>query len=436
VTQTAGAPAPTPGSAPATRPSATSVTSPAPAPPVPATATKRDLAEDVPSLLNRLQVLAVAAIVIFGALAAVLQVLSWQANGRAADNTEQVVRVQQIQSLLLRADALATNSYLVGGLEPAEARAEYDESIDTVLRLVADAAEAQPADRAVLADLNAAISSYTTSVAQARDYNRQQLVIGIAYLNRAGDSLRDAAIPITQALADANSERASDEMDGQSPIWLLLSGAAAIGVLLLLNRQLASRFHRRYNVGLVVAAVLIGATTVVTAWHAQAEHNGNESLQSGAYDDAIGAAAARTAANNARAIEAQGLINRGSGADSEDAWGAQADIVADNLDGLTLDEWSTYTQAHADIRAADDAGDWDGAVQQATATGAGTAAEALDAVDSATAADAETYGEEAAAGFRAGGAFSLVLVVLTGLAALLAAYAATRGIGTRRKEYA
>ena len=93
------------------------------------------LRADTPRLLNRLQVLAVTACVLFGVVAALLQVLAWQANGRAADNTEQVVRVQEIKSLLLRADALATNSFLVGGLEPAEARAEYDDAIDDVLRL-------------------------------------------------------------------------------------------------------------------------------------------------------------------------------------------------------------------------------------------------------------------------------------------------------------
>ena len=110
--------------------------------------------EDVPSLLNRWQVAAVATCLVFGVLSALLQFMGWQANGRAADNTEQLVRVQAIQSSLLRADALATNAFLVGGLEPAEQRAEYDEALDDVLREITDAAEAQPADREALAALN------------------------------------------------------------------------------------------------------------------------------------------------------------------------------------------------------------------------------------------------------------------------------------------
>jgi hypothetical protein len=429
VTQTAGAPAPT------STPAVPNTTA-APAPPVRGTTPQRDLTENVPALLNRLQVLAVAACVLFGALAALLQVLSWQANGRAADNTEQVVRVQQIQSELLRADALATNSYLVGGLEPADARAEYDDSIDTALRLVADAAEAQPADRAVLADLNTAISSYTTSVAQARDYNRQQLVIGIAYLNEAGDSLRADALPITQALADANADRAVDEMEAQSPLWLLLCGLVALVVLFVVNRQIARRFHRRYNVGLVAAAVLVALVTVVVAWHAQSEHNDNEDLQAGRYRAAVDAASARTAANNAKAIEAQGLINRGSGEASEEEWLAQAEIVEDTVDGLALDQWDAYVGAHIAIREADQEGRWDEAVRLATATGDDSATALLDSVDDRTEAEAAVQGEAAAEGFRSGGTLSLVLVVLTALGALLAAYAVTRGIGTRREEYA
>lgn len=427
MTQTAGAPAPT-----------TVATAPAtPAVPAPAAASARDLTEDVPRLLNRLQVLAVAACVLFGALAAILQVLSWQANGRAADNTEQVVRVQQIQSLLLRADAVATNSYLVGGLEPAAARAEYDESIETVLRLVADAAEAQPADRRVLADLNTAISSYTTSVAQARDYNRQQLVIGIAYLNDARTAMRSDVLPITEALADANAERATDEMGGQSPLWLLLAGAVALGALVVVNRQVAQRFHRRYNVGLVVAAVIVAAVTLATAWHAQSEHNDNESLQAGEYAAAVDAASARTAANNAKAIESLGLVNRGSGESVyEPLWQDQAEIVRDTADALTLMDWEAYVEAHAAIRDADDGGDWDAAVALATDTADGSATALLDQVDASAALEAETNGAQAAEGFRSGGSFSLVLIVVTGLGALIAAFAASRGIGTRRREYA
>ena len=60
--------------------------------------------------------------------------LSWQANRTAAADTEQLIRVQGIKTNLLRADALATNAFLIGGLEPAEQRAAYDGAIDQTVR--------------------------------------------------------------------------------------------------------------------------------------------------------------------------------------------------------------------------------------------------------------------------------------------------------------
>ncbi|WP_134767310.1 hypothetical protein [Nocardioides sp. 1609] len=391
--------------------------------------------ENVPRLLTRLQTIAITACVVFGVLAVTVQVLSWQANGRAAANTEQVVRVQEVQSLLLRADALATNSFLVGGLEPTGARAEYDDAVERALRLVADAAEAQPADRAVLADLNAAITDYTTAVTQARDYNRQQLPIGIAYLNDAGTSLRTDALPKLDALVDANAERAVDEMDAQHPWWLVGLGLLAVAVLLWVNQQVGRRFRRRVNVGLALAAVIIGVLALATGFHAYLRDDDNDSLRDGAYREAVAAATARTAGNDAKARESQGLINRGAGVTYEAFWDEQAAVVDDNTTRSTEGLWGAYVQAHRAIRDLDDAGDWDGAVALATGTGAGSATAALDEFDAATAAVAADQGERASDGFGSGGGVALTLIALTILGALAAAGAVTRGIDLRRKEY-
>ena len=104
----------------------------------------------VPTTLSRLRLGAVAVCLVFGALTALQLTLSWQANRTAAADTEQLIRVQGIKTSLLRADALATNAFLIGGLEPAEQRAAYDDAIDQTVRAITDAAEAQPADRAAL----------------------------------------------------------------------------------------------------------------------------------------------------------------------------------------------------------------------------------------------------------------------------------------------
>ncbi|MDO9456641.1 hypothetical protein [Nocardioides sp.] len=432
MSQTASAPAPQP--APSAQPAVPATAQPSHRAGVAPAASP--FSENVPRLLNRLQAVAVTTCVVFGILAAVIQVLSWQAAGRAADNTEQVVRVQQIQSLLLRADAVATSSYLSDGLEPAAARAEYDAAIDDTLRLITDAADAQPADRAVLADLNAAVSAYTTTVSQARDYNRQQLPIGIAYLNNAGTSLRAEALPIVTALVDTNSERAEDEMHGQHPFWLLGIGVLALLTLFWVNSQVARRFRRRLNVGVVTAEVIIAVLTLVAVGHAVLKNNDDDATRDGAYRTAIDEASARTAANNAKAFESLGLVNRGSGSTVwEPQFQKQSEIVVDKASADTAALWSDYLDLHAQLRDKDDQGLWDAAVADATATGDGTVTAALDAVDASASAVVDESGDEASDGFREGGAISVALAIITLLGGLIAAGAATRGIDQRRKEY-
>ncbi|MFB9314173.1 hypothetical protein [Nocardioides plantarum] len=392
--------------------------------------------ENVPRLLNRLQALAVAACLVFGVAAAVVQVLSWQAAGRAADNTEQVVLVQRIQSLLLRADAVATNSYLSDGLEPADARAEYDEAIDDVLRLITLAAEAQPADRNVLVELNQKVSAYTNAVSQARDYNRQQLPIGIAYLNEAGSTLRTEAQPILTALVDTNSARAEDEMHGQHPFWLLGLGLLALLVLFWANRQVAQRFRRRFNLGLVVAAAVVAVLAVVTAGHAVLKNNDDDATRDGAYTEAIEAATARTAANNAAAFDSLGLVNRGSGQSLyEPLYDAQSQLVLDNTDGELQQLWRAYDGVHDKIRGDDNDGRWNAAVATAISTDAQSPRARLASFDDAAAAVVDSAGQEASDGFRDGEILSIALAIITLLGAILAAGAATRGIDVRRREF-
>ncbi|WP_323794179.1 hypothetical protein, partial [Nocardioides sp.] len=376
------------------------------------------------------------ACVFFGLVAAVVQVTSWQANGRAADNTEQVVRVQEIQTSLLRADAIATTAFLVGGLEPADQRAAYDAAIDDVLRLVTDAADAQPADRQVLADLNVEVRAYTTAVAQARDYNRQNFVIGIAYLNSAGDALRSDALPMVEALVDANSERALEEMDGQHPYWLFGIGLLAVGALYLVNREIARRFHRRFNVGVAGAALGVAVLTLIVSLYAADQNGDNEATRDGPYATAVAEASARTAANDAKAQESQGLINRGSGSAYEVLFDEAAAIVTSNASPDTLGRWRDYLALHDKIRRLDDRGNWDAAVALATSTDDTSPTAALDQVDAVAIQVVDEAAAEATSSFGAGGYLAVVLAVLTLLGGLLAAAAATWGINQRRREYA
>ncbi len=208
--------------------------------------------EDVPRLLNRLQVLAVAACVLFAVLdRRSSRCCRWQANGRAADNTEQLVRVQKIQSSLLRADALATNAFLVGGLEPAAAaggvrRRDRRRAAPDHRRGRGPARRpggpGRPQRRGTRPTRPPSPRPATTTGRTSS--------VGIAYLNSASDALRfDAAAD--RPGPGRRQLRAGRRRDGRpAPLWLLLLGAARAGRCCGWSTASSPRrFRRRLNVG-------------------------------------------------------------------------------------------------------------------------------------------------------------------------------------------
>lgn len=425
--------APQQAQAPAPAPTST----PAPATPAasPATAVAPK-AVDVPRLLNRWQVVAVAACVLFAVLTAALQLLGWQANRAAADNTEQLVRVQNIQSTLFRADALATTSFLVGGLERPEQRQAYDDAIDLVTRQIADAAQAQPADSEVLAALNSVVNRFTTTNTQARDNNRQGFPVGAEYLRGASNQLRDEAQPLIQALTDANSTRAEDELGGQTPFVMLLPGLAALALLWWVNTQLAKVFRRRFNVGIAAAFVAVAAVTLVAAGVSSSQNGANNELRDGSYRVAVDEATARTAANDAKSNESRRLGAQGSGAIYEEGWVAAAATVTDNASLDTLGLWQVYNDLHFNVVDLEETGKYDEALALATTVNADGPTAALDAFDAASQDVVSQAATNTTDQLRSGNSIFLVLAALTLLFGLGAAGLATWGIAQRRREYA
>jgi hypothetical protein len=411
---------------------------PAPAP-VPATATTPAAAPapdtsyvDTPALLNRWQLIGMSVAIVFGILSALVQFSSWNADGRAADDTAQLVRVQEIKTSLLRADALATNAFLVGGLENTSQRAAYDDEITSVLEKIAEAADAQPADSTVLAALNKQVDAYTTAIAQARANNRQGFPVGAAYQTQASQQLRVEAVPILNALVRTNTDRAEGAMGGQHPFWLLFLGIAALGALFWLNRELGRAFHRRINKGLAFAAIVVLLVTLVSVAGAWLRAGANASLRDGRFSDAVESATARTAANDAKANESLRLIKRGSGAQNETAWGTDAARVEKNAPSRYLSDWHVYTAQHAQIVKLDDGNNWDGAVALATRS---DPKDAFTTFDRNLAGEVTQASKSAIHDLRSGRWVAVTLSALTLLLGVAAAIGVARGIGERRREF-
>ena len=136
---------------------------------------------------------------------------------------------------------------------------------------------------------------------------------------------------------------------------------------------LARRFRRLINIPIAIA----GDCCCCCCWSI------GGSIQAGAVSDADAAvsgplagadnaAQARAAAFEARSQEALTLINRGNGAANEANWqirqqhraaGARSrNWVASSRSTRAADSYSSYRDAHAEIRALDDGGNWDQAV--------------------------------------------------------------------------
>ncbi len=447
---TQGAPAP------ATPPNVTAtVGTPAPTPAAPGTGrataytalgtareddVARRQAAQVPATLNRLRLGAIVVCLLFGALTALQLTLSWQANRTAAADTEQLIRVQGIKTSLLRADALATNAFLIGGLEPAEQRAAYDAAIDQTVRAITDAADAQPADRAALNALSSTVLDYVGDMELARANNRQGLPVGGAYLRKASSELRSTALPIVDQLVDANSTRTTEAMGAHHPWLVLLPALVAVALLWLVNRWIGRRFHRRVNPGILTALLAIGVIGIVAAFVANGQQNQNDELSDGSFQSVVDGSSARTAANDAKANESLRLIARGSGAAFEEAWVAAAGIVDQALLEASLSglqgSWSTYKSQHQAIVDLDDGGQWDEAVAAATSAEDGSSSDTFADFDAQLQDSLSASGTITTQTLTNGNSVLLVLAVLALLAGLAAAGFAASGVNQRLKEYA
>ncbi len=365
---------------------------------------------------------------------------------RAAANAAQIVRLQDVQTSLVRADAYATNAFLVGGLEPPEQRQDYEEAVARASGLVPAAAGAQPADVQALAALNVSILAYADGVATARANNRQGFPVGAQYLREASAGLRADSLPLLDALGAANQERAEVEFSAaRSAIYLAIAlgvvglGAVAVGLV-----WLARRTHRYVNLPLAGAGVLVLVALVASAAVLGSVASTVAEVRSGPYAQARALSDARIAAFDAKANESLTLISRGSGAAFEAAWAESDAVVTGRLaDAVAVDggvgdleaRWAAYAATHQEIRGLDDGGQWEQAVAAATSREDGSANDAFDAFDAASAEQLGVASEATVDALGRAGSGLAVWGWLGVLAGVVVAGLAWWGLAQRIEEY-
>jgi hypothetical protein len=399
-----------------------------------------------PGRLRILALLAVAVSLIFAIGAFSTFGSANDALRRAGANAAQLVRVQAIHTNLVRADADATNAFLVGGLEPADQRSSYTSAIEQTSRLIADAARAQPADGPALGALNTSLLTYAGLVEQARATNRQALPVGAQYLRVASSGLRSDALPVLDALVTANEARVRAEFDSAAGASTALVASGVLALLVLVGGMvwLSRRTHRYLNPPLAAATAGVLVTLVVGFVVLAGVGSRVDTVRSGSYAGTLATAKARIAAFDAKSNESLTLIARGSGSAFEKAWKDSSKTVTDQsaasarlsdnatkMSGL----WKAYADTHQQIRAADDEGRWEAAVSQAIGKGRTSSNAAFDAFDTDSA-KALTSSSSAASDSldspRTWLPFAAWLGLLVGIAAAVSAW---WGVSLRLEEY-
>ena len=403
------------------------------------------LLHGTPGRMRLLGLLGVIAAVALGAISANALLASQAAVERAANNTAQVVRAQSMHVDLLRADAVATNAFLRGGVEPTTSRQAYDDAMARVATGIAEAAAAQPADGKALGALSQQVQTYAALVEQARANNRLGLPVGAQYLTQASAGLRSNAIPIVEEIVKANEGRARDEFSRSNSSLQLLVGVVALIGLGAIAVWLARRTHRYVNPSLTGAVVVLIVALFVTASVVGSLAGATRDVANGDYQTAVKLAGVTTAANDARANESLTLIRRGSGGDFEKSWQKDGGAVTQGIEELEdrnvadasrLDQlWKAYSDTHERVRTLDDGGKWDDAVKLSTSTAADGAAGAFGEFDAAASQARDEASTSAVDTLRGLGGSAGFYALGVAVVALLASWLIVRGIGQRIEDY-
>jgi hypothetical protein len=365
----------------------------------------------------------------------------------AQRDAAQLVGTQELRNDLVSADATATNAFLVGGLEPAEARERYETSLSEAAQAVPSlAATARGAGEAAdLAAVSDSVQRYAGLVESARANNRQGFPVGAAYLDQASAALRDEVLPTIDEVAVSTSQRVDADMGSislaQALLLFVLLALVALGAVQL---WLARRTHRVLNTGLAAASVALLVGGVVAVAAVLGGNGVARSVASGPYAATVATSEALSLATDAKSMESFTLIKRGSGGDFEesyqtsltDAKALLAEAAEANDTGSDpLSLLNAWDEKHVAIRELDDGGRWDDAVKAATATGDDSAGAAFTAFSAQAQADVDTTSTAAVDRLGSAATTAQTAAWIALVLGVAGAVAAAAGMNVRLKEY-
>jgi hypothetical protein len=277
---------------------------------------------------------------------------------------------QNLYAALSAADAAAASAYL-SGIETPAMRERYQ-------RALADAASAltdvtvgarDPSTRKALADITVQLAAYTGLVESARANNRQGFVVGSGYLREASSLMQNTMLPGAARIYAADLKTVADDQRaissppvGSCVMLGLLLLAIGIGSVILCGRT-----NRQFNLGLVVAAVIVAATAgwVLLATGRAAGLIDQSRTKAAVFEQLTNA---RTLARQARTEETLQLIAHGDIAASEKSFNDRIHdlslLLADGPAAAT-DSLNRWTASHRQQVSAYQNSDYNAAVSQA-----------------------------------------------------------------------
>lgn len=279
----------------------------------------RERLTTTPGRLALVSIAVVVGAICFGVLAEVSEQAREQAASSARTDTEPLLaEAVNLYASLSDANASATTTFLVGGLEPPARRARYlqdvraaSSSLAALTRQVGTAAGARDA----VATVTAQLSIYAGLVEAARANNRQALPIGAAYMRQASDLLKTTILPAAGKLYTIEAKRLRDDYGtGTSTAWLAAFIAAMVLSLALLvyAQWFLGRISRRIlNVPMALATVLLLALTIWGVIALTREQNALVTAQRTGSDSVEVLSATRILVSRAQSDESLTLIARG-----------------------------------------------------------------------------------------------------------------------------
>jgi hypothetical protein len=323
----------------------------------------------------------VAVLIIAGVVAAGAVGSRQRATRNAGLSAEPLlVGTQSIYTSLADADATASGTFLLGGIEPLDQRQHYLDQIKIATDQLADVtrrATSTNARTAVQAVTNQ-IPVYTGLIESARANNHQNLPVGAAYLRQASSLMRAEILPAASRLYQLEY---ADLHQGYSSarsvidfLGVALVGLAVLAVLIGTQVWVAGRSNRVFNLPLAAATLLVLALTVWVLVSFSSQHHALAQAKRQGSDGVEMLSRSRSLLLQAEADDTLALVARGSGQSYVADFKASTDELSQLLPQATkltgaqpqiLADYKTYLAAHNEVRRLDDSGDPAGAVNLA-----------------------------------------------------------------------